>query len=249
MKRISNNHLTFLRPTLPWLQRLRRCLRIIQGKELYYPIDIKLKREFHGKDLAQWCIVPDLLDAESIVYSFGVGTDLSFDLSLIEKFGLTIFGFDPTPLSISWAKNQKLPKEFRFFEYGVADQDTSMTFYPPSNPNYVSFSIASSNGDQSESVQLQVSRLTTIMNELGHEKIDLLKMDIEGAEYGVVQDMVRCNIQVKQLLVEFHHRLSSFSIEQTQVAVDTLHSSGFKIFNISPTGEEYSFIKEYVDGT
>jgi len=44
------------------------------------------------------------------------------------------------------------------------------------------------------------------MRELRHASIDLLKMDIEGAEYDVLADMISQRIPVKQLLVEFHHR-------------------------------------------
>jgi len=226
------------------MQRFKKWLRIIQGKEVYYPIDVKLKKDFYGSDLAYWCVVPHLLNAKSIVYSFGVGTDLSFDLGIIERFGLKVFAFDPTPRSIAWVKRQKLPRELKFFEYGIAKQDTIRTFYPPSNPNHVSFSINPLTAGKREGVKLVVYRLETIMKKLGHKKIDLLKMDIEGSEYEVIQDLIKSDIPVKQLLVEFHHRFNNFSIEHTRNAIDVLRSSSFKIFEISSTGKEYSFIKE-----
>lgn len=51
---------------------------------------------------------------------------------------------------------------------------------------------------------MPVRRLGTIMSELGHTRLDLLKMDIEGAEFAVVRDMLSSRIEVDQLVVEVH---------------------------------------------
>ena len=44
-----------------------------------------------------------------------------------------------------------------------------------------------------------------MMRDLGHDHLDVLKMDIEGAEYAVLDDMLQSDILPDQLLVEFHH--------------------------------------------
>lgn len=44
---------------------------------------------------ASWVIVPKGIDEQSVVYSFGAGKDISWDLALIKKYGLTIHAFDP----------------------------------------------------------------------------------------------------------------------------------------------------------
>jgi len=64
-------------------------------------------------------------------------------------------------------------------------------------------------------------------------------MDIEGAEYGVLADMLTCGIPVKQLLVEFHHRWPQLGIEKTKQAIRALNAAGYRIFSVSPSGEEY----------
>lgn len=81
------------------------------------------------------------------------------------------------------------------------------------------------------------------MNSLGHKVIHVLKMDIEGAEYSVLDDILASGVRVEQLLVEFHHRWPEVGIEKTKQALRDLYSNGFRIFHISPTGEEYSFRK------
>ena len=153
--------------------------------------------------------------------------------------------FDPTPRSVKWLKEQKLPNNFFFYPYGLADYDGLMEFYPPSNPNHVSFSIYKhgSYAKKSKMVKAQVYRLKTIMEMLGHSRIDLLKMDIEGAEYAVIRDIIDSNIEIGQLIVEFHHRWKNVGAAKTREAVIILNKNRFKIFNITATGEEYSFLK------
>lgn len=223
-------------------QSLKKSLRIIAGKEVYFPIDVHLKKEFLGNRQAQWIIASNCLDKTKIVYSFGVGTDISFDLLLIEKYSCEVYAFDPTPKSIIWMKEQQLPANFHFFDYGVSDKDEVITFYPPINSNYVSYSTKAEENSQ-EGIQLPVFRLGSIMNNLGHNKIDLLKLDIEGSEYNVITDLIESKIEIDQILVEFHHRFDKFSKDKTKNAINDLRNCGYSIFYISPTGEEYSFIK------
>jgi hypothetical protein len=78
---------------------------------------------------------------------------------------------------------------------------------------------------------------------LKRQKVDILKMDIEGAEYDVICDLLNCNINVQQILVEFHHRFKDVGVLKTKQAIAELNKNGFKIFDISSLGTEYSFIR------
>jgi hypothetical protein len=49
-----------------------------------------------GTKYGGFYVYPDRLCQESIIYSFGVGEDVSFDLELIEKYNCHVFAFDPT---------------------------------------------------------------------------------------------------------------------------------------------------------
>ena len=216
--------------------------RIATGKELYCPLDIKIKRELIGNREAPWCIVSHTLHKDSVIYSFGIGTNISFDIGLIEKLGCRIFAFDPTPRSIEWIKKQKVPPKFKCMDYGISDRDGVMMFYPPANPDHVSFSTEAIQ-ESKEGIELPVYRLRTIMEKQGHDTIDLLKIDIEGSEYGVIQDFLNSNVDVRQILVEFHHRFDRLNMKKTREAICALRSKGFKIFYISPNGEEYSFTR------
>ena len=84
--------------------------------------------------------------------------------------------------------------------------------------------------------------LTTTMQELGHNSIDLLKMDIEGSEYAVIEEICSRGIDVKQILIEFHHHFDNISVSSTKSAVKKLSQMGYQVFNISPNGHEVSFL-------
>ena len=79
---------------------------------------------------------------------------------------------------------------------------------------------------------------------LSHSQIYILKMDIEGSEYEVIDCVIDKKIPVKQILVEFHHRFPAIGIAKSKIAINKLNLAGYKIFHVSVTGEEYSFIKD-----
>jgi FkbM family methyltransferase len=224
-------------------RRLRRSVRIAFGRDIQFPIQIDVPLERHGSDCGEWWICPRDVNAQSIVYSLGIGTDITFDVSLIERYGLTLHAFDPTPGSIAFVETQPLPPGFEWHELGVAARDGHATFFPPENPNHISHTILHRSSTKDRAIEVQVRRLETIMRELGHNRIDVLKMDIEGAEYEVIDDILRSGLQVQQLLVEFHHRLPGVGTDGTRRAVAQLNAAGYKIFFAADSGEEYSFIR------
>lgn len=102
-----------------------------------------------------------------VVYSFGVGEDISFDLKLIEKYNCEIYAFDPTPKSIDWIAKQNLSDKFHFYPYGISNRDGIEKFHLPTNPEYVSGSIFLSTGLKEDTITVQMKRLITIMQETG----------------------------------------------------------------------------------
>ncbi|HWB18704.1 MAG TPA: FkbM family methyltransferase [Phycisphaerales bacterium] len=232
-----------------FLRRARRSMHQVLGQDLRTPLQTRCASEFLGSEYGGWNVCPTNLSASSTVYSVGVGQDISFDLALISRFNLAVHAFDPTPKSIQWVKSQTLPPNFIMHEYGLAEYDGVAHFTLP-RADFVSFSMVDHQGPRDASgssieIDAPVFRLSTILDKLNHDHIDLLKMDIEGAELAVIRDLPNLKIPIRQLLIEFHHRIGNRAdLAAVREALATLNSLGFRLFAVSPVGKEFSFIHQ-----
>ena len=168
------------------------------------------------------------LDKNSIVYSGGVGEDMSFDLKLNDKFNCNIILIDPTLKAIKHLEEVKnyynnrskftgniqfdyikhisgLNPTFNKFTYinkGLHNKKDTLKFYKQTNHAYVSQSLIPNMFGQ-DYYEVEVDTIKNIMSELAHTKIDLLKLDIEGSEIDVLEKMLDDKIFPKYLCVEF----------------------------------------------
>ena len=207
---------------------------------------IKLAKKWFGGKYGCFYVYPSNLNENSIIYSVGIGEDISFDLDIISKFNCKVFAFDPTPKSITWVKNNVLDsnKNFIFHEYGISAKSGFFDFYLPKNTNHVSGSIVkNSNVDISNSIKLEFRTISKVIEELEHNKIDLLKIDIEGEEYEVLKSILIENIYISQIVVEFHPNLIKNGRAKTKNIIKVLNKSGYKCFGVSSSYSEFSFIK------
>lgn len=192
-----------------------------------------------------WAVWPTPIRSESVVYSFGVGDDVGWDLEMIKQFGVTVHAFDPTPASIDWISRQTLPPEFIFRDVGISNFDGTLDFYPPRRPGNTHFSQIRRSGtfNHRRSVPGRVQRLSTTMRMLDHQRIDVLKLDIEGSEFEAIPDLIASGVEVDQLLVEIHYQFPSKSFRLGLDLIRQLNAHGMRCFYVSPRGFEFSFVR------
>lgn len=228
----------------PGWQRKKRFLKRLTGKELRLQTEIEVPLIKDGG----WWFTANGLGEDSIVYSLGVGDEVDFDLSVIKRFGAEVFAFDPTPNSIDLLDSSKLPHRFNFYPWAVTAQDGSLKFYPrlkkDGTKSDVMFTMIPEAETQADVIEVPAFSLASILGKLGHDRIDLLKMDIEGAEYEVLEGLLRSPVLPTQLLVEFHHRFVEDGLAKTYDIIRRLREAGYKIFAISEIGREVSFLKK-----
>jgi FkbM family methyltransferase len=156
-----------------------------------------------GSDYGGWAIPAGPIESSWVCYSGGVGKDISFDMGFIERFGCTVHAFDPTPSSVEYVKEAAAGEErFRFHPWGLWSADETLRFYEPDYSDS-NFSIVNLHGTEGY-FEADCKTLPTIMRELGHERVDLLKLDIEGAEYEVLESVIGGAVAPTVLCVEFH---------------------------------------------
>ncbi len=227
----------------PGYQKKKRFLKRLAGKELRLRNDISIPVIKDGG----WWFTPEGLTADSIVYSLGVGDDIDFDLAVIEKYGVQVHAFDPTPSSIDMLDATDLPQQFAFHPWAVTASDGSLSLYPhlrkDGTKSDIMYTMIAEEETVDDAIEVPAYSLSTISEKLGHERIDLMKMDIEGAEYEVLDGLLSSSIKPTQLLVEFHHRFPGIGLEKTADIIERLRGAGYKIFAISEIGREVSFLR------
>jgi FkbM family methyltransferase len=226
-------------------RRLKLFLKRLDGKEPWLKPDVTVNlRSFDC-----WTLCPDLLRTDQIVYSLGVGDTIDFDLELIRALGVQVHAFDPTPHSLNWMEEQEAPESFHFHPWAAAGKDGQLFLYPrvksDGTKSKVMYTIMEEKGanDDDNAVEVPALTIATMMQKLGHQSIGLLKMDIEGAEYGLLENLLTSDIRPDQILVEFHHRFSGIETQQTLDAIHALKGAAYGLAHISVTGREFCFVK------
>lgn len=158
----------------------------------------------YGGDYEAWTVLEDSLDDASTVLSSGIGTDASFDLALIDTFGLKVYAYDPAPKSINWVENTIDNPNFVFSPVGLSQENGMLDLYLPANSKFASASLKEGEETSSDTITVQVKSLDTICRESALLKIDYLKMDIEGSEYGVICSLKNLDRKLppRQLAIE-----------------------------------------------
>jgi FkbM family methyltransferase len=199
---------------------------------------------YQARQVGDWALHVDPLTPRSVVYSFGVGDNVVWDLAMIRRFNVTVHAFDPTPASIAWVKRHKLPPQFVFHQYGISDFDGRLDFYPPRRRSNTHYSQERCSGRAATPVRGQVHCLTTIMRRLGHQHLDVLKLDVEGSEFEIIPDLIENRVSVDQLLVEIHYQFPNRSFAAGLDLISQLKKDfGMQCVHVSPRGFEFSFVR------
>ncbi|GAB3991377.1 hypothetical protein GCM10028807_21300 [Spirosoma daeguense] len=207
---------------------------------------------YHGYNVPK-----GFLNSQSICYCIGAGDDISFDTELKVQYDAQVFIFDPMPEGIlhfkklkEFAKHNQLltihgqaPFTYRisdeqldtvtFVEIGVWDKKEMLKFYEPTREGYPSHSVYMFK-ESGKYIEAPVDRLNALMRQLGHTTVDLVKIEIEGAEYTVIDTILEDQLDVKLILVEFDEihnptdKMHHFRIKKT---CDKLRKAGYVLIH------------------
>mgnify|MGYP000002799492 CR=1 FL=1 len=221
---------------------IKLLLKRIAGQELWLKKEYQIETVSYG----EWEFSPQYLGDDAIIYSLGVGDSIEFDLKIINHYKVLVFAFDPTPYAMEWIDKQVIPKELKFYPWAVSGKDGEFKMTQRVNhkghKSEIMWTELLPNEHSEKSITVPSLTIFSIMKKLSHQKIDLMKVDVEGAEYEIIDHLIQYNIKPKQLLIEFHHRFETKNKIMTQKAIQDLQQIGYKIFSISETGREIGFI-------
>jgi FkbM family methyltransferase len=177
-----------------------------------------------GSGPGQWQIPENAVDQNWICYCVGVGKNATFEVDLCQKYGCDATSFDPTPAAIEYVKSLE-PIRFRFIPWAIWVQDGHLDLFSQDLNNNVNLSVLDS-GRGEHICRAECYQLKTVMQRLEHSRIDLLKIDIEGAWMPVIENFVASGISPRVFCVEFD---SPTSIARVRRMVRLLSRVGLKL--------------------
>jgi FkbM family methyltransferase len=155
-------------------------------------------------DICAWSFCEDGLNSQSRILCAGAGNDISFEKALIARYGCPVVLLDPSPTGTATIQRESIPGDrLRFMPIGLAGQEGRLNFQAPGDPGEGSFRESAQPAPAAS--QFPCQTLSGLMAQLGWTRIDVIKMDIEGFEYGVLRNLLESRIDVQQICVEFHY--------------------------------------------
>lgn len=191
-----------------------------------------------GGTFDSWKIPLSLITKKSLCYCVGVGEDISFERELYKLKSPNIFLFDPTPRAVSYIHRLKLPSKIKFIPWGLWHKNSKQKFFSPKNEEHVSHSIVNLHGTTSYFIA-ECKKIDWIMKHFKHANLDLLKIDIEGAEYEVLHHLLRTKIRPTIIAVEFDQPMA---VNKTIAMTRSIIAAGYSLCD--QTKWNFIFLRE-----
>jgi hypothetical protein len=159
-------------------------------------------------DGGKWtCGIPETKSGGAcVVYSFGSSENDVFEKHILSvNPSCEIHVFDPT---------SKPLRAYHFHKYGLCAHGSTFVAGRKTYP---------------------CRSLEHIFQELNHTEVTVLKMDVEGAEWDVFQDVQWENLRIGQILVEFHDQDAGYTLNSIiRHYLNKLEKAGFFLFSMEP---------------
>lgn len=205
-----------------------------------------------GTRYGGWWVDSKALSAKPLLIDCGLGEDISFPLAFLAKFPGQVLGVEPNPRSLAYCR-PRLVSGMEIVEaafWKVAGE--SITFHLPRSQDHlpkgadgVSGSLVGTHEyvEGGEEITVRTVSLPMLLEKAGREVCDVLKLDVEGAEYDILKNLLEVGHlrRVRQLLIEFHHAVTHHGIAETQATVALLQQDGFALMHVE--GRNYIFLR------
>lgn len=142
------------------------------------------------------------LDAGSVVFDLG-GYHGDFAQAMHERYGCTVYLFEPVPRFYQHCVDRfRGNPAIRCFNFGFAAQDGTLRISNDENASSLYTELAAAPDHE----EVAVRSFIAFVREHGIERIDLLKINIEGGEFEVLPQIVEHDYarHIRHLQIQFH---------------------------------------------
>lgn len=167
-------------------------------------------------------IYEDLFAGERVYKMLDIGANVGiFTQWALDRFGsdTEVIAVEPMKVATEVFKAIHADKpNVRLYECAITSYDGELELGVDPGNSLVSSVVI----NQENTIKVQAMRLSSLMEKAGWESADLLKMDIEGAEYEIFEEVT--SLPFKNILLEFHYNTD----ERIFKILDKLETLGFE---------------------
>ena len=181
-----------------------------------------------------------------------LGGQIKFEEEISRKFkNAKIFCFDPT--AIKFIDNYSGPKNINLFPYGIWIEDKKIKFFHQEEDGGGAITNYFGSTHQIE-IYHQCYKLKTLMKMYNHEKIDVLKMDVEGSAIEVMNNILDDEIYPNQIAAEFEFaeyddipkdKMEKYTLFQEKLTklINRMKNLNYKCYNNPRSTQPYAAIE------
>lgn len=160
-----------------------------------------------------------------------------------DRYGCLTYAIEASPELFS---NIIESSSIRKYNYAIAGNDGFTTFYQASleTAGNIMGPKANSTG---HTFEIETRKLSTFVQERGLKEIDLLKIDIEGAELLLFDTAEHKDIAIaRQIAIEFHDsvHLPNISTEQVSGIIKKIQAAGFWGITLGAKNSNWLFVNQ-----
>lgn len=157
---------------------------------------------------------------------------------MIERHGVKCFAVDPTRKHRSSLLDleARYRGNFIYLPVAISSRNGRETFFESLDNESGSLVPDHYNVKNDEVVSYEVETVTiqSLLKRIGVERVSVMKLDLEGAEYNLLERITQNDLrQIDQLFVEFHHHaIEARDRNDTVNLVRKVSEFGFRVFSL-----------------
>ena len=167
--------------------------------------------ERFGTKSGGWLLPSGRLGDGGVCYCAGVGEETSLEDDLLRKTTCLVWSFDPTAESAAHVARQAFdPNRFHFVPTGISDTTETLRFYAHPDPQMWPAYSNTNIWNTTSYIEAPATTVAALMETFGHRELTLLKLSIEGAEWGVLRHLLDGRTPKAQVLCVLFSQPASF---------------------------------------
>lgn len=132
--------------------------------------------------------------------------------------------------------------------YNIDDEE--LKFFAPKNKNHVSHSINNFQNDYKKTtdfIKVKTITVKSILNKFDINDIEILKLDIEGAEIEVIKNILSERIFPNQILVEFDEliKINELAIKRFEDVHQILLSKNYNLIKTNNNFPNFLYVRQF----